>query len=144
MSVLARNSSGALAIEARMHAGDEVDRLRNLQPARQHRDIGDEAHLFHERVALRARIEPQHLELAVERREAEDGLDHRGLAGAVRADQADDAARFHVEIHSANHRRAAVALGETASFNYCCHLLRLRWLASGTAGTPGPISRHVS
>ena len=46
---------GALAIEARMHAGDEVQRLRDLQPARQHRHVGDETHFVHERVALGAR-----------------------------------------------------------------------------------------
>ena len=135
---------GALAIEARVHAGDEVHRLRNLDPARQHRHVGDETHFVHEGVALRARIEAEHLELAIERGEPEDGLDHRGLAGAVRADQADDAARFHVEIHASNYRRIAVALGETASFNYCCHLHRLWRRASGTAGRPGPISHRVS
>ena len=47
---------GALAIEARMHAGDEIEGLRNLEPARQHGHVGDEAHLVHQRVALGARI----------------------------------------------------------------------------------------
>ena len=51
-----------------------------------------------------------------------------------------------VDIAQRVHSRIARAVGlrETARFNYCCHLLRLHWLASGTAGTPGPISRHVS
>ena len=60
---------GALAIEARVDAGDEIQRLRDFQPARQHRDVCDEAHLVHELVALGARIAAEHLELTVKGRE---------------------------------------------------------------------------
>ena len=139
-----QESFAALAIEARVHAGDEVDGVRNLDPARQHRHVGDEADLLHELVALGARVETQHLEVAVETGEPEDGLDDRGLAGAVRADQTDDSAGFHLEIHATDSLHAAVVLGEPAGFNYCCHCHRLRWRGSGTAGWPGPISHYVS
>ena len=71
----------------------------DADPARQHRDVGDEADVLHEPVALVVGVEAEHRELAVEAREAEQGLERGRLAGAVRADQPDDAAGLDVEIH---------------------------------------------
>src|SRR3546814_9423125 len=44
------------AVEARVHAGDEVDGFADPDPARQHGDVGDEADIVHQLVALGARV----------------------------------------------------------------------------------------
>jgi hypothetical protein len=93
-----RKRSALGGVEARMHAGHELDGLLHLDPARQHRHVGDEADIVHQLVALGARILAQHLELALERHQAQDGLERGGLAGAVGADQADDAAGADLEV----------------------------------------------
>jgi hypothetical protein len=49
-----------LTREARMHSFGELDQLVDSGPARQHRDVGDEAHLLHQLGALAARIQTQH------------------------------------------------------------------------------------
>ena len=48
------------AIESRMHAGDVVERLRNPYPARQHGDIGNEADIAHELIALGPGVASEH------------------------------------------------------------------------------------
>src|SRR4029077_18498386 len=88
------------AIEARMHALAERQSLPDTHPARQHRDVGHEAHLAHQRVALPARVEPEYVQLPAEGSKPEDRLERGGLAGAVRADEADDASRLDVETHA--------------------------------------------
>ena len=75
-----------------MHAGDELDRLADADPARQHGHVGDEADVLHQFVALGARVEAEHPQIALEGDQAQHRLQRGGLAGAVRADQADDAA----------------------------------------------------
>ena len=62
--------------------------------AGQHRDVGDEAGVVHERGAFAKRFAAQHLQLPFVGGESEDGAQSAGLAGAVRADEADDAARL--------------------------------------------------
>ena len=99
---MARKRSQLGAVEARMHAGDELDRFLHPHPARQHGDVGDEADVVHQFVALLARIEAEHLQLAFERDQAEDRLQRGGLAGAVGADQADDAAGLDLEAVSSS------------------------------------------
>jgi hypothetical protein len=64
-----------LAVEARMHAGDEIDGVLHLQPARQDGDVGDEADVLHQVVALGARVDAQHRQLAVEGDQAQRGLE---------------------------------------------------------------------
>src|SRR5262249_24115774 len=49
-------------------------------------------------------------------------LEGGGLASAVRADEADDAAGLHGEADTVERVRRAVALRQAARFNYCCHL----------------------
>ena len=86
------------AIESRMHAGDVIERLRNLDPARQHGDIGDEADIAHELIALGPGIASEHLQLSLVRGEAENRVERGGLAGAVGTDESEDAALFHAQI----------------------------------------------
>ena len=73
-----------------MYAGDEVDRLIDLEPGRHHGDVRDEARLVHECRAIAKGLATQHRQLALVGREAEYGAQRRGLAGAVRSDETDD------------------------------------------------------
>ncbi|MNO00435.1 hypothetical protein D3C81_2203240 [compost metagenome] len=65
---------GLAAVETWMHASNEVDGVGHAQPARQDGHVGDEAHVVHQRIALHARIAPQHRQVAFEARQAQDGF----------------------------------------------------------------------
>ena len=82
-------------IEPRMHAGDVVEQSAKPDPARQHGDVGDEADVAHELIALVQGSRPEHLQLSLVRSEPEDRVERRRLAGAVGTDESDDAALFH-------------------------------------------------
>src|SRR5574337_21361 len=117
---------GARAAEARMHRFHVLDGVLDLEPARQRGHVGDEAHVVHHPGAALARIMAEHIQLAVEIGEPENGLERRGLAGAVRADQADDAAFLDVEIYLVECVYVAVVLAQGPGFEQCAHdLLRL-------------------
>jgi hypothetical protein len=62
------------------------------------------------------------LHLAIGRRKlAEDAVEQRGLAAAVRADQAEDLALLHVEADAVDGLDAAKALLDVADFEDCGH-----------------------
>jgi hypothetical protein len=130
--VFARKAFRFRAIEPRMHTSHVVERLRDLHPAGQHGDIRDEADITHEEIALRPRIAAEHLELALEREEAQDRVERSCFAGAVRPDEAEDAAFFDVQVDAVECDGAAVRLAETASFDRCHNLALL--LAFGRLG----------
>ena len=88
------------AIEARMHPGDIIEQLRDPDPARQNRDIGDERDFAHQFIALRPRVAPEHLQFSLVREEPEDGVERGGFAGAIRADESEDATFLDPEINS--------------------------------------------
>src|SRR5690606_30940609 len=88
------------------------------QPARQHRDVGDEAHVVHQLVALAARVAAQHAQLALERDQAKHGLERGGLAGAVGADQADDAAGVDVEAGTIKRELVLVGLAQATCMHH--------------------------
>ena len=69
---------------------------------------------LHQLGALLARIEAEHGQIAFDGGETQDRLQRSGLAGAVRTDQSDDAARFDVETHAVESHRRTVALGDVA------------------------------
>ena len=108
------------AIESRMHAGDVVERLRNPYPARQHGDIGNEADIAHELIALGPGIASEHLQLSLIRGEAENRVERGGLAGAVGTDESEDAALFDAQIDAVQRDGCAEGLAEAACF-YACH-----------------------
>ena len=108
------------AIESRMHAGDIVERLRNPDPARQHGDVGDEADIAHELIALVPRVAPQHPQFPLVWSESEDRVERGGLARAVGTDQSQDAALFDTQIDAVQRDGCAVGLAQTAGF-YACH-----------------------
>ena len=104
------------AIESRMHARDVVERLRDAHPARQHGDIGDEADVAHQLVALRPWVAPEYLELALVRRETEYRVQRRALAGAVGPDQTEDAAFLDAQVDAVQRNGRAVGLAQAACF----------------------------
>ena len=108
------------AIESRMHAGNVVERLRNPHPARQHGDIGDEADIAHELIALGPGIASEHLQLSLIGGEAENRVERGGLAGAVGADESEDAALFDPQIDAVQRDGCAEGLAQAACF-YACH-----------------------
>src|SRR5690606_13067401 len=122
-------------------------RVLDLQPARKHRHVGDEADVLHQGVALAGRVAAQHLQFAFVGNQAEGGLQGGGLAGAVGADQADDAAGGDLEVDAVDGDRAVVALAEIAGgddgAHRCVSLAAFmsrsmsrprRWMRSTTCG----------
>ena len=108
------------AIESRMHAGDIVERLRNPHPARQHGDIGNEADIAHELIALGPGIASEHSQLSLVWGEAENRVERGGLAGAVGTDESEDAAFFDPQIDAVQRDGCAEGLAQAAGF-YACH-----------------------
>ena len=106
-----RNSDGPL---------DEVDRLPDAQPGGEHRDVGDEARLAHERRPVAERLTTEHAKLALVAGESQHGPQGGGLAGAVRTDQTDDAARLDDETHVIERHERAVFLGQAGGTNERC------------------------
>ncbi len=104
------------AIESRMHPGDIVEHLRNPHPARQHGDIGNEADIAHELIALGPGISPEHLQFSLIRGEAENRVERGRLAGAVGADESEDAALFDPQIDAVQRDGWAEGLPKTACF----------------------------
>src|SRR5208282_777376 len=102
-----------------MHAGDIVECLRDPDPARQHGNVGDEADIAHELIALRPGITPEHSQFSLIWSEAENCVERGGLAGAVRTDQSEDAALFDAQIDAVERDGCAEGLAETAGFNDC-------------------------
>src|ERR1700686_2890490 len=105
------------AIESRMDAGNVVESLRNPDPPRQHRNIGNEAHVAHELITFGPRIASQHPQLTLVWREAENRVERGGLACAVGPDQPEDAALFNTQIDAVERNGCAERLTETAGFN---------------------------
>ena len=106
-----------LAAEPRMNAGDELDGLLDPEPSGQNRDIGDERGLGHQLGARGERLAAEHLELAFIGGESEYGAQGRGLAGAVRTDEPDDAAGLHGKIDVVESDLRTESLGEAARLN---------------------------
>ena len=117
---LRQKTLGLRAVESRMDAGDVVERLRDPHPARQHGDVGDEADVAHQLIALGPRIAAEHLQLALVGGEAEDRVERGGLAGAVGADEPEDAAFFDAQVDAVQRDGRAEGLAQAAGF-YACH-----------------------
>src|SRR2546429_4633120 len=103
-----------------MHAGDIIERLRDSYPARQHSNIGNEAGISHELVALAPWVASEHPQFSLIWDEPENCVECGGLACAVGTDESEDAALFHTQIDAIQRDRRAENLAEAASF-YACH-----------------------
>jgi hypothetical protein len=81
---------------------------RTRDPAGEDGHVGDEGYVVHELVALGPGIAAEDGELALVGGEAEDGVEQGGLAGAVGADEAEDAAFGDVEVDAVERDRGTV------------------------------------
>src|SRR6516165_1915517 len=110
-------SFGLGAIEAGVHPGQVVERIRNPQPARQNGDVGNKADIAHQAVALGPWIAAQHPQFALVLNQAEDGIEGGGLAGAVGTDQSKNAAFFDAQAHAVECDRLAEDLAQATCFD---------------------------
>src|SRR5271165_1821861 len=99
-----------------MHAGEVVERLGNPHPARQHGDVGDEADVAHQLVALGPGVAPEHPKVSLIRYEAEDRVQGGALARAVGTDQSEDAPLFDTQIDAVQCDGCAEGLSQAARF----------------------------
>ena len=118
---LARKVSAALRAKRGCTPATKSIACCTLQPARQHRDVGDEGDALHQLVALVVRVESEHAQRSLAAREPEHRLERGGLAGAVRADQADDAAGLDLEGDAVERRGLAEALPQSLGFDQSGH-----------------------
>src|SRR5215468_11994347 len=102
-----------------MHPGYVVERLRDFDPARQHRDIGNEADIAHQVVSCRPWIAAQHPQFSLIGREAQNGVERGGLARAVRTNESQNPALFNSQVHAIQRDGCAKSFAKTAGFNAC-------------------------
>src|SRR6266851_7183992 len=107
------------AIESRMHAAKVIERLRNPHPARQHGDIGDEADIAHEPIALGPGVASENLQFSLIWGEAENRVERSGLSCAVGTDESKNAALFDTQIDAVEREGCAEGLAEAACFDDC-------------------------
>src|SRR4029077_5377593 len=97
-----------------------VKRLRNSNPPRQHRDIGDETNVAHQLIALGPGIAPQNSQFALKLCKAQNRVERSGLACSVWPNQSKNAALFYAQIHSVQRDCRSERLAQPACF-YACH-----------------------
>src|SRR5438132_5882784 len=103
-----------------MHPGDVIEELRNLDPTRQHRDIGDERNIAHKLIARVPRIASEHRQLSFIRSKAENRIERGRFARAVGPDDSEDAAFFDTQVYPIQRNHCAEHLAEPVCF-YRCH-----------------------
>src|SRR5207245_2918446 len=89
---LCQETFGLGDVETRVHAGDVIEELCDRDPARQHGDVGHEADVAHELLALAPRIAAEHAQLALVLREPENGIERGRLACTIGPDEPEYAA----------------------------------------------------
>src|ERR1700728_57197 len=102
-----------------MHAGHIFEGLRNPHPAWQYGDIGDEADIAHELIALGPWIATEHPQFTLVRSETENRVERGALACAVRTDESKDTALFHSQIDTVQRNGCAEGLAQAACFDHC-------------------------
>src|SRR6185369_7201083 len=91
----------------------------------------------HQQVAFGSGIAAEHLQRAMVRSQAQQRLDHRGLASAIAPDQSQDAARPYREIHPSHSLlAAAVLLGQPARLDDWRHYFCSVRVGSGGVAAP--------
>ena len=103
-----------------MHTRDVIEQLGNANPARQNRDVGDERYVAHQFVARAPGIASEHFQFSFVGSESENRVERGGFAGAVWADDSENAAFFDAKIDIIQRDGCAVHFPQTPCFN-CCH-----------------------
>jgi hypothetical protein len=81
-----------------MHPGNVVERLRNPHPAGQNSNIGNEADIAHELIALGPGVASEHLQFSLILGESKNRVKRGAFPCAVGTDEPEDAALFHMQI----------------------------------------------
>src|SRR5271165_1391868 len=100
-----------------MHAGDVVQELRDLYPARQDGDIGNKADIAHEAIAFGPGVAAEDFQISLIRGEAENGVERGGFASTVGTDEYEDAAFFHAQVDGVQRDGCSESFTEAACFN---------------------------
>src|SRR5439155_23594977 len=96
-------------------AAERAHALADREVRIERRRLQDDTELLAPRLTGLLRIDAENFDLARSAfAVALENLDRRRLAGAVRADEAEDLARTDVEVHLAHRPRASVALAQLA------------------------------
>src|SRR5438132_12445399 len=103
-----------------MHPGDVIEQLRHPDPARQHRDIGNERDIAHELIARVPRIASEDGQLSFIGSEPENRIERGRFAGAVRTYDSENAALFDTQVYPIQRNRCAENFAKSACF-YRCH-----------------------
>src|SRR5207248_1101276 len=104
-----------------MHSGDIIEQLRHPDPARQHRDIGNERDIAHELIAPVPRIASEDSQLSFIGSEPENRIERGRFAGAVRTYDSENAALFDTQVYPIQRNRCAENFAEPVCF-YRCHV----------------------
>ena len=108
---------GLVEAEIGMDAGEQRKQFAHPQEARQARHIGNEGDIAHQAGPVGKGVLAQHANSALAIGEAQHGIERRGLARAVMADQPVDAAGRNVEIQAMQDLLAAEFLAQAARRN---------------------------
>src|SRR5581483_11604026 len=116
---LCKKPFGFCAVESRMHAGDEIECLRNLYPAWKNGNISNEAHIAHEQIAFFPGIASEDPQFPFVGNQPEDGVERRRLACTVGPNEAEDATLFDQQINAVDRDRRPERLAQAVCFNAC-------------------------
>src|SRR6516225_5720461 len=108
------------AIESGMHAGEELERLRNLHPTRQHGNIGDKADIAHQLVAFGPRIASEHPQFSLIRNKPKNCVQCSRLARTIGTDESEDASLLNLQVNAVQRDSGAERLAQSTCF-YASH-----------------------
>src|SRR5215469_329481 len=114
---LAQKCLGLTAIKAGMHSGHVIDRIRNANPARQHRNVCDEGNIGHQTFAFDPGITAEHAKSSFVGDQSKNRVQRSSLAGSVGPDQSENAPFFHPQIDSIERNCCAKYLPEATCFD---------------------------
>src|SRR5690554_1423497 len=129
----------AFAGKLRMELLGQLDDLPHPCPARQHGYVGDEADILHEPVAVTVRPFAEHFKFTAEAGQTQNGFQRGGFSGPVGTDQADDAARWNIQVNAVNRSISPVMTFQAAgSYGQTHGLFSLLFLAATSSSIDTP------
>src|SRR5437764_4963675 len=103
-----------------MDAGNIIQHLGDSHPPWHHGDVGDEANVLHQPVALVPRIATEDPQFSFIGSETENGVERGGLTGAIGTDETEDSALVDPQVDPVQRDCRVESFAETACF-YGCH-----------------------